>query len=96
MYYAQPSWYIRTTSIKDALLRENAATDWHPESIKEGRYGDWLNNNVDWALSRNRYCVLFLSGAARTNMKSVRLAKGARRRAKSDHRPFVDEIALTR
>ena len=55
IYYAQPSWYIRTTKIKDALLRENAATDWHPETIKTGRFGDWLNNNIDWALSRNRY-----------------------------------------
>ena len=55
IYYAQPSWYIRTTSIKDALIRENQQTDWHPETIKTGRYGDWLNNNIDWALSRNRY-----------------------------------------
>src|SRR3954454_7654202 len=55
LYYAQPSWYIRTTAIKDALLRENARTNWHPETVKDGRYGDWLNNNVDWALSRSRY-----------------------------------------
>ncbi len=55
LYYAQPSWYIRTTQIKDALLRENEATTWYPESIKYGRYGDWLNNNIDWALSRSRY-----------------------------------------
>ena len=55
LYYAQPSWYIRTTAVKDALLRENERTNWYPESVKHGRYGDWLNNNVDWALSRNRY-----------------------------------------
>jgi isoleucyl-tRNA synthetase len=55
IYYAQPSWYIRTTAVKDALLRENAATNWYPPTIKDGRYGDWLNNNIDWALSRNRY-----------------------------------------
>ena len=55
LYYALPSWYIRTTAIKDRLLEENAKTDWHPETIKTGRYGDWLDNNVDWALSRNRY-----------------------------------------
>jgi isoleucyl-tRNA synthetase len=55
MYYAQPSWYIRTTAIRDALLRENERTNWFPEHIKHGRYGDWLNNNVDWALSRTRY-----------------------------------------
>ena len=55
LYYAQPSWYIRTTQIKDALLRENESTNWYPDSIKHGRYGDWLNNNIDWALSRSRY-----------------------------------------
>ncbi|QOC94988.1 isoleucine--tRNA ligase [Micromonospora craniellae] len=55
MYYAQPSWYIRTTTVSDALLRENERTNWYPEHIKHGRYGDWLNNNIDWALSRSRY-----------------------------------------
>ena len=55
LYYAQPSWYIRTTRIKDQLLAQNEATTWYPESIKHGRYGDWLNNNIDWALSRSRY-----------------------------------------
>ncbi|MGP3988476.1 isoleucine--tRNA ligase [Streptomyces sp. 3N207] len=55
IYYPQPSWYIRTTQIKEALLRENAATNWFPDSVKHGRFGDWLDNNVDWALSRNRY-----------------------------------------
>ena len=55
MYYALPSWYIRTTAIKDELLAENQATNWQPATIKNGRYGDWLNNNIDWALSRDRY-----------------------------------------
>lgn len=55
LYYAQPSWYIRTTAVKDALLRENETTNWFPESVKHGRFGDWLHNNIDWALSRNRY-----------------------------------------
>ncbi|MFP5220143.1 MAG: isoleucine--tRNA ligase [Actinomycetes bacterium] len=55
IYYALPSWYIRTTAIKDRLLEENERTTWYPETIKHGRYGEWLRNNVDWALSRNRY-----------------------------------------
>jgi isoleucyl-tRNA synthetase len=55
IYYAQPSWYIRTTEIKDQLIAQNEKTNWFPETIKNGRFGDWLNNNVDWALSRNRY-----------------------------------------
>ncbi|HET9117650.1 MAG TPA: class I tRNA ligase family protein [Pseudonocardiaceae bacterium] len=55
IYYAQPSWYIRTTAVREALLRENEHTNWFPEHIKHGRYGDWLHNNIDWALSRSRY-----------------------------------------
>jgi isoleucyl-tRNA synthetase len=55
IYYAQPSWYIRTTQIKNELLAQNERTNWFPSTIKWGRYGDWLTNNVDWALSRNRY-----------------------------------------
>ncbi|MBC3991786.1 isoleucine--tRNA ligase [Streptomyces sp. AC563] len=55
LYYAQPSWYIRTTAVKDRLLEENERTNWFPDSVKTGRFGDWLNNNIDWALSRNRY-----------------------------------------
>src|SRR5664279_5032529 len=55
MYYAQPSWYVRTTAVKAELLEQNEATNWFPETIKNGRYGDWLNNNIDWALSRNRF-----------------------------------------
>ncbi|GHD15326.1 isoleucine--tRNA ligase [Nocardiopsis kunsanensis] len=55
LYYAVPSWYIRTTAVKDQLLEQNQATNWVPENVKEGRFGEWLRGNVDWALSRNRY-----------------------------------------
>ena len=55
LYTAQPSWYVRTTSVREAMLRENERTNWQPSTVKHGRYGDWLNNNVDWALSRSRY-----------------------------------------
>ncbi len=55
LYYAQPSWYIRTTAVKDRLIQENEKTNWFPDTVKHGRFGDWLNNNIDWALSRNRY-----------------------------------------
>jgi isoleucyl-tRNA synthetase len=55
MYYALPSWYVRTTARKQELLAQNEATNWYPDTIKHGRYGDWLTNNIDWALSRDRY-----------------------------------------
>jgi len=55
MYYAVPSWYIRTTQRSADLLSSNEATNWYPDTIKWGRYGDWLRNNIDWALSRTRY-----------------------------------------
>jgi isoleucyl-tRNA synthetase len=55
IYVARSSWYIRTTAVKERLLAVNEEVNWYPEHIKHGRYGDWLENNVDWALSRERY-----------------------------------------
>ena len=55
IYFARPSWYLRTTALKDRLLAANEEVNWYPEHIQHGRYGDWLENNVDWALSRERY-----------------------------------------
>ncbi len=55
IYWAKPTWFARTSEHKDALLRENENIGWHPEYIKHGRFGDWLENNVDWALSRDRF-----------------------------------------
>ena len=100
MYYAQPSWYIKTTSIKKELLRENSNTDWHPETIKTGRFGDWLNNNIDWAVSRNRYWGTPLPIWRCENKHEVcvgslaELGKlaGAELSNLDPHRPFVDDI----
>ncbi|WP_435850282.1 isoleucine--tRNA ligase [Streptomyces uncialis] len=102
LYYAQPSWYVRTTAIKDRLLEENEKTNWYPDSIKNGRYGDWLDNNIDWALSRNRYwgtplpvwrceeghltCV-----GSRAELTDL---TGTDQSSLDPHRPFIDAVTF--
>ncbi|MDP1879108.1 MAG: isoleucine--tRNA ligase [Actinomycetota bacterium] len=103
MYYAQPSWYIRTTAIKDQLLEQNEQTNWFPETIKWGRYGDWLTNNVDWALSRNRYwgTPLPIWRCDAGHLVAVGSLEELSERAGSDvtaldpHRPFVDDVTFS-
>jgi len=55
LYYARSSWFIRTTEFKDAMLIRNSRVDWHPPEAGAGRFGEWLTNNIDWAVSRDRY-----------------------------------------
>jgi isoleucyl-tRNA synthetase len=55
IYYARKSWYIKTTAYKDKLLENNKKIHWYPPEIGSGRFGEWLENNVDWALSRERF-----------------------------------------
>ena len=102
IYYAAPSWYIRTTAIKDALLRENEATNWFPETIKHGRYGDWLNNNIDWALSRKRYWgtplpIWRCEAGHQTcvgSLAELSELSGSDVNELDPHRPFVDDITF--
>ncbi len=106
LYYAQPSWYIRTTAIKDELLAQNEATTWHPDSIKHGRFGDWLENNVDWALSRSRYWGTPLPIWRNVEDGSDLICVGSlaelgelagRDLSELDpHRPYIDDVIIER
>ena len=55
LYYAKPSWYIRTTDVRERMMELNQTVGWHPSRVRDGRFGRWLEDNVDWAISRERY-----------------------------------------
>jgi isoleucyl-tRNA synthetase len=98
LYYAKPSWYIATSKLRDRLLAANETVDWHPEHIKEGRFGDWLRNNVDWALSRERYWGTPLpvwrcaAGHVRVIGSFAELHELSGVQLTDPHRPFVDDV----
>ncbi|AFV76495.1 isoleucyl-tRNA synthetase [Thermus oshimai JL-2] len=104
MYYATETWFIKNTAFKEELLKKNQEINWVPPHIKEGRYGEWLRNLVDWALSRNRYwgtpLPIWVCGAcgkeeAMGSFAELRArAKGPLPEPFDPHRPHVDEVEL--
>ncbi|MCD8351928.1 MAG: isoleucine--tRNA ligase [Planctomycetaceae bacterium] len=105
LYYPRPAWYIRTSSIKDKMLENNAKVDWYPEHIKDGRFGNFLASNVDWALSRERYWgtplpIWECSCGSRTAVggKEELLQRAVNRDELPEnfelHKPWVDQVRL--
>jgi isoleucyl-tRNA synthetase len=102
MNVAKKSWYIRTTDVREKLLENNAKINWHPENIGTGRFGRWLENNVDWALSRERFWGATMpiwesESGQRICVGSVAELEQLTGRDHSEldlHRPYIDEITF--
>ncbi|WP_084524421.1 isoleucine--tRNA ligase [Lutispora thermophila] len=103
LYYAKPGWYIEMTKLRDQLVENNKKVEWYPDFIGEGRFGNWLANVNDWALSRNRYwgTPLNIWKCECGHVTSVGSRKELVERAIEDidesielHRPYVDQVHL--
>ncbi|MCR5683670.1 MAG: isoleucine--tRNA ligase, partial [Clostridiales bacterium] len=103
IYYARESWYIQMTAVRDNLIRNNNTVNWIPESIGKGRFGDWLENVQDWAISRNRYWgtplnIWECSCGCRHAVGSVEELKSMSKNCPDDielHRPYIDAVTIT-
>ena len=103
VYYAKPSWYIEMTKLRDQLVEANNTVSWHPATIGEGRFGNWIADVKDWAISRNRYwgTPINIWRCSCGNLESIgsraELAEKAIENITADielHRPYVDDVHI--
>ncbi|MDZ7294236.1 MAG: isoleucine--tRNA ligase [candidate division KSB1 bacterium] len=102
LYYARKSWYLRTSAFKDALIKHNNEIKWYPPEVGKGRFGEWLENNVDWALSRDRFWGTPLniwvcdSCGEQECIGSVAalMERGGLREVIDLHRPHIDQVTF--
>ena len=102
LYWGKPSWYIRTSDRKADLVAQNQTVGWHPEHIRDGRMGEWLTNNVDWALSRDRFwgtpLPVWRCGEGHTtcvgSLAELSDLAGADVTGTDPHRPAIDEVTV--
>ena len=103
IYYARESWYIKMTAVKEDIIRNNNTINWIPESIGKGRFGDWLENIQDWAVSRNRYWgtplnVWICECGHMHSIGSIEELKSMSKNCPDDielHRPYIDAVTIT-
>ena len=103
IYWGKPTWFARTSQHREELLRENETINWFPPHIKHGRFGKWLEGNIDWALSRDRFwgspipiwrCTECGHDECIGSLQGLRVRSGQPLTDLDLHRPYVDEIAV--
>ncbi len=104
IYYAKPAWYLRNTDYKDKIIEANKKVNWYPDYVGEKRFNNWLENMIDWGISRNRYwgCPLPIWGCSCGNFETIgsldelqeKVLESINVKEIELHRPYVDDLHI--